>query len=180
MLGSKDRNLHTLRTDLRQTRVIGITWEVISHTVVTKLLKKLSSYLVKLFDFHPTHVSHGDTKVPAFCCCKISREISWEETEAFDFRRNLKNFSFSSNVIFGKFVLRRLKASRLINLILTPGGHGKRSNVYSERFQLIGFKMSVNIKDRLLKSCTFVNESCLELCFLFWDFSHEFDHWMND
>ena len=43
-----------------------------TRMAVTELIKKLPSYLVKLFDFHPTHVSAVGTKVP-FCCRQCKR-----------------------------------------------------------------------------------------------------------
>ena len=56
MLISKDQSKFAYSAD--QTSVIRET----SVLHETELLKKLSPHLMKLFDFHPTHVSQGGAK----------------------------------------------------------------------------------------------------------------------
>ena len=66
---------------------------------------------------------------PAFCCRSCKRLL--EKRQKPLILGVIWNFSyqFSSNVIFGEFVFRSLKASPVINPVLTPGGWQEKCNV---------------------------------------------------
>ena len=56
----------------------------------TELLKKLSPHLVKLFDFHPTHVSHGSAKRFQLFSVASERDFLRRGRSALDFGRNFE------------------------------------------------------------------------------------------